>query len=344
MQAGARATDLVRRILMFSRQQEPQRSPMTLRTVVEEALKLLRATLPAMVEIETRFAPDAPEVLADATQIHQVVMNLGTNAAHAMGQAGGRLTVRLDPITVEPGAAAVPPELRPGRYVVLSVSDTGCGMDAATCERIFEPFFTTKPVGEGTGLGLSVVHGIVKSHDGAIAVDSQPGAGTTFHLYFPAADHRATPRAAPKAPDVRGQGEHVLYVDDEEALVYMTSRLLERAGYRVTGFTDARRALEEFRASSAAFDAVVTDLAMPGLSGLALAAEIRQSRPDVPLVFTSGYVRPEEVEPLRQFAHAAIVLKPDLVTGLAPALHRLLGHSSGTNTDTRGSGPTSRVM
>jgi PAS domain S-box-containing protein len=344
MQAGARATDLVGRILMFSRRQEPQRSPVTLRTVVDEALKLLRSTLPAMVEIETRFAPDAPEVLADATQVYQVVMNLGTNAAHAMGQAGGRLTVRLDAITVERGAAAVPPELRPGRYVVLSVTDTGCGMDAATCERIFDPFFTTKPVGEGTGLGLSVVHGIMKGHDGAIAVDSRPGAGTTFRLYFPAADRRAAASVPPPVADVRGQGEHVLYVDDEEALVYMTSRILERAGYRVSGFTDPRRALEAFRAASGAFDAVVTDLAMPGVPGLALAAEIRLARPDVPLVFTSGYVRPEEVEPLRAFAHSAIVLKPDLVTGLASALHRLLAHSSGTKTDTRGSGPTSRVM
>jgi CheY-like chemotaxis protein len=303
-----------------------------LRTVVEEALKLLRSTLPAMVEIDTRFDPAAPEVLADATQVYQVVMNLGTNAAHAMGQAGGRLTVRVDPVTVEPGAAGVPPELPPGRYVVLSVSDTGCGMDAATRERIFEPFFTTKPVGEGTGLGLSVVHGIVKGHEGAIAVESRSGAGTTFRLYFPAADRRALVRAAPPAADVHGQGEHVLYVDDEEALVYMTTRILERAGYRVTGSSDARRAVETFRAAPGAFDAVVTDLAMPGVSGIALAEEMRAARPDVPLVFTSGYVRPEDVERLRAFPRSAVVLKPDLVRDLAPALHRLLTPAGRTPT------------
>jgi PAS domain S-box-containing protein len=322
-QASARATDLIRRILTFSRRQEPQRSFVTLAPVIEEALKLLRATLPALVEIRTHFDPDVPGVLADATQVYQVVMNLGTNAAHAMGPSGGRLELRLETVTADAGTSSLAPELREGRYVRLSVCDTGCGMDATTRERIFEPFFTTKPVGEGTGLGLSVVHGIMKSHEGAITAESQPGAGTTFRLYFPVAEAPAAATSAPPG-DVRGQGEHVLYVDDEEALVYMTSRILERLGYRVTGFTDARQALEAVRARSGDFDAVVTDLAMPGLPGLELARAIRALRPDIPLVLTSGYVRPADVQALRDLERAELVLKPNIVAELGPTLHRLL--------------------
>jgi PAS domain S-box-containing protein len=321
-QASARATHLVARILTFSRHQPPQRSPVTLREVVEEALKLLRATLPAMVQIEASCAADTPAVLADPTQIYQVVTNLGTNAAHAMRPRGGRLTVRLEAVSLE--ADDVPAGLRPGRHARLTVADTGCGMDTATLDRIFEPFFTTKPVGEGTGLGLSVVHGIVKSHEGAITVESHPGAGTTFRIYFPEAGAGAAAGAPPAAADVRGQGERVLHVDDEEAIVYMTGRLLEGAGYRVSGFTDARRALEAFCADPGGFDVVITDLAMPGLPGLDLAREIRRLRADVPVVLTSGYVRPEDATVLLDLPRAELVLKPRLVTDLAPALHRLL--------------------
>jgi PAS domain S-box-containing protein len=323
--ASARAADLVKRILTFSRRQDTQRRPVRLQAIVEEALTLLRASLPAVIDLRTRFVPDAPEVLADPTQVHQVVMNLGTNAAHAMGRAAGCLEVALDTVLVEAATPGRPPDLADGRYVVLSVSDTGCGMDAATQERIFEPFFTTKPAGEGTGLGLSVVHGIMKSHEGAIAVDSRPGAGTTFRLYFPAAAAGAPPTAvAPPPAEVRGHGEHVVYVDDEEAVVYMAGRILERLGYRVSGFTDARQALDAFRMLPDAVDAVVTDLAMPGLSGLELAHEIRRLRPDVPVVLTSGYVRAEDVPMLRELPLTDFVLKPDTVTALGPTLHRLL--------------------
>jgi CheY-like chemotaxis protein len=296
------------------------------------------------VEIRAHVATDAPGVLADTTQVYQVVMNLGTNAAHAMGAQGGRLDVVLEPVRVDAATPGRPPRLADGAYVRLTVTDTGCGMDAATCERIFEPFFTTKPVGEGTGLGLSVVHGIMESHGGAIVVESRPGVGTTFGLYFPVAPAGAVAAVAPAPVAARGHGEHVLYVDDEQALVEMTSAILEALGYRVTGFTDAWRALEAFRTRAADYDAVVTDLAMPGMPGAELAREIRRLRGDVPIVFTSGYLPPEEAAALREFPHAELVLKPATVHELAPALQRLLAHSSGTKTDTRGSGPTSRVM
>ena len=323
--AGERAADLIRRILMFSRKQAPQRRLIRLQHVVDDALRLLRTTLPSVVEIETSFDAAAPGILADATQMYQIVMNLGTNAAHAMGPRGGRLMLRVETVTLHRSAPGVPPDLTDGEYVLLSARDTGCGMDGATVERIFEPFFTTKPVGEGTGLGLSVVHGIVKSHDGAITVDSAPGAGTTFRLYFPVASADVVATAERAEPtDVRGHGERVLCVDDEEALVDMTTRMLERLGYRVAGFTDPREALAAFRASADDFDAVITDLSMPGLSGLELAREIRRLRSDVPLVFASGYVRSDDVPELLQLAPSELLVKPNTVAELGPALYRLL--------------------
>ena len=199
LQAASRATDLVRQILTFSRQQPPERRPIQLRPVVAESLKLLRATIPSTIEFDTSLAADAPTVLADATQIHQILMNLGTNAWHAMKDRTGRLQVKLEKCVVDAAHAATQPRLRPGVYARVSVSDTGCGMDQATLRRIFEPFFTTKPPGEGTGLGLAVVHGIMDSHDGAVTVYSQPGEGTVFHLYFPAHAGEAAARPPRRA-------------------------------------------------------------------------------------------------------------------------------------------------
>jgi PAS domain S-box-containing protein len=327
-QATERATDLVRRILAFSRPQEPRRSSLPLQPVIEEVLTLLRATLPASIEIRTVFDPDAPPVLADASQVHQVLMNLGTNAAHAMQASGGVLAVRLQTVTRDAGAAAVAPELRGGRYVELSVSDTGCGMDRATLERIFEPFYTTKAPGQGTGLGLSVVHGIMKSHDGAITVESQPGVGTTFTLHFPAADPEVVEAGPSPAGEARGDGQHILVVDDEETVVEVATLVLERLGYRVTGSTDPARALAEFRSRPEEFAAVVTDLSMPGLSGAELVQQLRLIRRDVPVLLTSGYVRDDQAEALQRLDVGDVVLKPSLVAELGRRLHRLLTRPS----------------
>jgi CheY-like chemotaxis protein len=322
--AAARAADLVRRILAFSRPQEPRRASIRLQPVVEEVLKLLRATLPATVEIRTGFDGGTPEVLADSGQVHQVLMNLGANAAHAMAERGGVLEVRLEPVALDAGAATIAPELRSGRYARLSVGDTGSGMDPATLERIFEPFYTTKAPGQGTGLGLSVVHGIMKSHDAVITVDSQVGVGTTFHLYFPAADPSVGEDAAPPAREVHGHGEHILFVDDEEAIVDVATLILSRLGYRVTGSTDAVQALQDFRARPHEFAAVVTDLAMPGLSGHDLARQIRDIRPDLPIVLTSGNVRPADAEAAQRLGVGDVLLKPNLVGDLGATLHRVL--------------------
>src|SRR5215207_9878078 len=211
--AGVRAAELVRRILAFSRPQETKRDTLQLRPAVEEALKLLRSTLPAMIEIRSSFAQDAPAVSADAGQIHQIIMNLTTNSAHAIGDRIGVIEIGVDAMTVSPDLAALSPDLHHGAYTRLTVSDNGCGMDKATVDRIFDPFFTTKPAGQGTGLGLSVVHGIMRAYDGAVTVYSQPGKGTTFHCYFPAAQVTVAAEAAEQRTIQRTRAERVLYVD-----------------------------------------------------------------------------------------------------------------------------------
>lgn len=321
--AGTRAVDLVRRILTFSRQQPQERKPMELQPVVEEALKLLRASLPTAIEIRSTFVPDAPAILADSTQIHQVIMNLGANAGHAMGDRGV-LEVRQTVIDVDASLAQTSPELHTGRYVRLSVSDSGCGMSRETVARIFEPFFTTKPQGEGTGLGLSVVHGIMKSHDGAVTVYSEPGKGTAFHLYFPAAlgEVPSAPLAPEPAP--RGHGERLLYVDDEEPLVYLTMQVLGRLGYNVTGFVEAEAALEAFLAEPDRFDVVITDLSMPRMSGRDLAARILEVRPNLPVILATGYIRPHDTESARRLGIRELILKPNTVEDLGPILYRIL--------------------
>jgi PAS domain S-box-containing protein len=321
--AAQRATDLVRRILAFARPQQSQREPAQLAHVVQEALNLMRASLPAMIEIRARFAPDLPLVLADATQVHQVMMNLVTNAAHAIADQSGEIEVKIDPMTVSGELTDAARDLRPGPYVCVSVSDMGCGMDLATLKRIFDPFFTTKPVGQGTGLGLSVAHGIMKAHEGGISVYSQPGKGTTFRLYFPVAQTQSTQPAAPAPPVRLGHGERILYIDDDEAIVFLTTRVLERLGYRVEGFTHPRDALEAFAARPHDFDVAVTDLSMPGMSGFDLAAALRKHRADLPILMTSGYVRAEDRDRARAQNLGEVILKPNTVDELGQALHAM---------------------
>jgi two-component system, cell cycle sensor histidine kinase and response regulator CckA len=332
--AGARASDLVRQILTFSRRQDARRDVVPLQTVVAEALSLLRATLPAQIEIVTGFDADTPPVAADGTQIHQIVINLGTNAAYAMRERGGTLAVKLCAVTVgtdfatkQAGQVVIAPD--PGDYACLTVRDTGSGMTAELLTRIFEPFFTTKAMGQGTGLGLAVVHGIVRSHDGGIAVASRLGSGTTFYLYFPRAAAEAIAVPTPPPDPCAGQGKRVLYVDDEEALVFLTTRVLGRLGYEVTGRTDARQALAEFRADPNRFDAVVSDLSMPGMTGPDLARELLALRPSLPIVLTSGYVREEDGNRLRELGIRDLVLKPNTVEDLGATLHKVLSAARG---------------
>jgi len=326
--ASHRAKDLVQRILAFtSQRQEPQRV-IALRPVMEEALTLLRATLPAGVEIAATFDAGAPTVLADSTQIHQVLINLCTNAWQAMEGHRGRIDIRLDGITLDAEAARADANLRPGHFARLCVTDTGTGMDAATLGCIFDPFFTTKPVGEGTGLGLSVVYGIVQAYGGAITVTSQPGRGTTFTLYFPAVEapeqSAAAEDAAPKPHPAAG-GQHVLYLDDEEPLVFLMTRMLERLGYRVSGYVRAEEALAAVRADPGQFDLVVSDLNMPRMSGLDVARELARLRPDLPVLLTSGYLTEEVREQALQLGVRELIYKPNTVEDLCAAVQRFAG-------------------
>jgi len=309
-QASARATDLVRRILAFSRPQTTRHKHVQLQPVITEALKFVRATLPAMVDIRTELDGSTALISADATQIHQILVNLATNAAHAIGTQGGMIEVRLESLELTPQMPACGPDLRPGPYARLTVRDTGSGMTPEVMSRIFDPFFTTKPLGQGTGLGLSIVHGIMQSCGGAVRVESEVGVGTSFHLYFPAVLNAEARDSTGLHVALPGGGQHILLIDDEDALVRLGTILLTKQGYRVTGCTDPQSAINQFRREPNAFHAVVTDLSMPGMSGFDCAKELLELRPDIPIVLTSGYVRPEDEATAKRVGIRAVVPKP----------------------------------
>jgi len=328
--ASRRAKDLVQQILAFGRRQKLERKATSLALVVMESARLMRATLPASVSLNVDCKADTPAVLADATQIKQILLNLCGNALQAIQDQArpGVIDVRLAAYDSPPGEARA--DLPPGRYACLTVQDDGSGMDEATRARIFDPFFTTKPVGKGTGLGLAVVYGIVQAHEARIEAQSAPGAGTTFRIYFPATDLPPQDVAAPAADTapVEGLGKHILYVDDEDAIIFLMKRLLERQGYRVSGYTDPREALAAARADPAQFDLVVTDYNMPGLSGLDVAHALKVIRPDLPVVLASGYI----TEELRALAPAAgvcgLIYKPNTVDELCAAVARFANAQS----------------
>jgi CheY-like chemotaxis protein len=290
---------------------------------MEDALELVRAALPATIDIRRDFAADVPPLVGDAAQIHQVVVNLATNASHAIGMRPGHVEFRIAAVDVDAGTERASPDLRGGRYVRLSVIDDGHGMDRATLERIFDPFFTTMPPGQGSGLGLSVAHGIVRSHGGAIRVESEPGKGTALHVFFPAIQVAVEATPAPTAGAVPTRGGRVLYVDDEGALVLMARRSLTRFGWDVTGFTDPAKALQEFQLRPGEFDVVVTDAAMPGMTGLELAARLRATRPDVPIVLASGNLGPEDQDACERLGVRDLVQKPFAADELCRMLDRL---------------------
>lgn len=321
--AGARASDLVHRILAFSHQSEPRRAIIELKPTVEEALRLLRATLPAMIKIQSRFSADTPPVNADSTQIHQIIMNLVTNSAHAIGDDGGTIAVEVDRVQAGTGSLDIPADISPGVHARIRVADTGCGMSRGTLDRIFDPFFTTKPVGQGTGLGLSVVHGIVRSHEGVITVESEPDRGSMFSVYLPASTRPVDRVETPVKTVERGRGQRVMYVDDEDALVYLLTRTLQRLGYEVVGFNDPGQALQAFREDPAGFDVIVTDVAMPGMSGFHLARALLEIRADIPIVMTSGYVRPQDREAAQKIGVRDLILKPDTLEELGRTLEQL---------------------
>ena len=324
LKGANRARDLVKQILAFSRMGDQEKRPVQVREIVEEALKMLRASLPSTIEIQQDISSES-SVMADPTRIHQVLMNLCTNSAHAMGGEVGVIEVSVtDGIS---GPESIPPhrDLKPGPHVRLSVRDTGQGIDPSILDRIYDPFFTTKGHGVGTGLGLSVVHGIVKSHGGAIAVESFPGQGTTFHVYFPAIRADADLSAASPVPLPSGR-EHILVVDDEPALADAVTQMLERLGYRVEFRLNGLDALEAVRSQSGEnpFDLVITDMTMPHLTGADLARELFRLRPHPAVLLCTGFSEKMDAETSRNIGIQGFLLKPVALKELAATVRKVL--------------------
>jgi PAS domain S-box-containing protein len=316
MHAANRAKDLVQQILLFSRRGEQDRRPVQIQLIVKEALKLLKATMPSTISIRQVIDPECGAVLADPTQIHQVLLNLCTNARHAMRETGGVLTVRLSPFEADEEFVRLHAGMIPGRFVELTVSDTGHGIDESSLARIFEPFFTTKQVGEGTGLGLSVAHGIVVRHGGTITVESVPGQQTAFHVYLPRADVKEIELDREDLP-CAANDESVLYVEDRDEVASVGRTMMERLGYRVTLALSGMDALELFRDDPDRFDVVVTDQTMPGMTGSELARELLRIRPDLPIVLMTGYSEAVTAESAKRMGIRGFLRKPIVSRELA---------------------------
>jgi CheY-like chemotaxis protein len=322
--ASRHARDIVQRILAFARPQPAQRRRVCLAEVAREAIRLLGPTLPAGISLVTDFDSATPEILGDATQIHQLLLNLCANAVQAMGKAPGNITVRACGVAAGPGGEAALRGLPSGPYARLSVSDCGAGIDPAIQGRIFEPFFSTKSAGEGTGLGLAIVHGIVRAHEGAIDLKSEPGKGATFHVYFPAVQATMQGSAAAEpATRAPGRGRHVLFLDDNETLVSAMVRSLSRRGYRVSGYSSPEEALQAVREKPRSYDVVVTDYMMPGRSGLDVAREVAAVRPDLPVIIFSGHIDEDLRRRARELGVRQLLGKLDAPDELTEAIDRL---------------------
>jgi len=323
LKASDRAKELVKQILTFSRQTEQELKPLNVTTVVKEVLKFLRASLPTSVEIRQDIRINSGLVLSDPTQIHQVLMNLCTNAVQAMKEEKGVLEVNIEEVELDIEDVAGQPDLVPGPYIKLSVKDTGHGIDPANMERIFDPYFTTKKKGEGTGLGLSVVMGIVKSHHGMIRVESKPGKGSAFDM-LPPKIQNAVPVETEEKTLLPVGNECILMVDDEEVLAKMGQEMLEHLGYRVVVRTSSIEALEAFRANPERFDLVLTDRIMPQMTGFNLAAELREIRPDIPIILCTGFSDTNVMKSIKAMGINEVIMKPVLLDDLARTIREVL--------------------
>lgn len=321
--ASKRARDMVKQILAFSRQSKQERKPIQVAHIVKEAIKMLRASLPATISIQQQIEKDPGIIEADPTQIHQVLMNLCTNAAHAMDGQDGAMQISLSNVELNHSAHEMVPGLKPGSYLKLSVSDTGHGIAPDTLEKIFDPYFTTKKKGEGTGLGLAVVQGIVKSHKGAVAVESEVGKGSKFHVYLPAINRKLATDEEISAPLPMGH-ERILFVDDEQPLAEIAKQMLQRLGYAVSTRTSSIEALELFRADPNRFDLVITDIVMPNMTGEKLAEKIMGIRSDIPVILCTGYSEKITRRDASEMGVQSFLMKPLVMRDLANTVRQAL--------------------
>jgi nitrogen-specific signal transduction histidine kinase/ActR/RegA family two-component response regulator len=323
MKAANRAKDLVKQILSFSRQTDEQRMPVHVGMVVKEIAKFLRASIPTTIDIRYTIDGRAGAVLANSVELHQILMNLCTNAVHAIGECAGIVEIEVQGMDMGPENRDMFPDLDLGHYVKLSVKDTGQGIPSDIQERMFDPYFTTKEKGVGTGLGLAVVHGIVKKSNGTIRVESEIGKGSVFHVYLPQVDLSAAKQA--KYPAIpRGGSERILLVDDEKMLVDVGEQILRRLGYDVVSRTSPLEALELFKARPKDFDLVITDQTMPGLTGDALASELMKLNPEIPIILCTGYSQMIDQRRAKEKGIRALVMKPILISEIAGAIRTVL--------------------
>ena len=321
--ASRRAKDMVDQILSFSRQTDVEKKPVKVQLIIENALDFIRTSLPSTVEIVQNIDTETSTIMGDSTQIQQIIMNLCANAHHAMGEEGGLLEVSLSRVEENRNSDTALAELKPGLYLDLCVSDTGCGMNDVTVKRIFDPYFTTKEKGTGTGMGLAVVHGIVKNHGGTIRVYSKPGKGSTFHVYLPMIQAEAKPAAKALKSFPRGI-ERILFVDDEEEITVSGKKILELLGYEVTASINPVEALETYRADPDNFDLVITDMGMPMMTGEMLAKELMNIRPDLPIILCTGYSEGLTEKRSRELGIKEFAMKPLEIRDLANTVRKVL--------------------
>jgi PAS domain S-box-containing protein len=321
--ASKHARDMVKQILAFSRQSKQERKPIQVAHIVKEAIKMLRASLPTTILIQQQIEKDAGIIEADPTQIHQVLMNLCTNAAHAMNGEDGVMQISLSNVELDPSTPAMVPDLKPGPYLKLSVSDTGHGIPPDAYEKIFDPYFTTKKKEEGTGLGLAVVQGIVKSHNGAVAVESEVGKGATFHVYLPVIMRKLTTEEEISTPLPMGH-ERILFVDDEHPLVEIGRQMLQRLGYTVATRTSSIEALELFKANPDRFDLVITDIVMPNMTGEKLAEKMMEIRSNIPVILCTGYSEKITRKRASEMGIQSFLMKPLVMRDLATTVRQAL--------------------
>ncbi len=328
LDSALRARDLVKQILTFSRKSDFTIKPIKLQAVIREAVKLLRSSITKTIEINNNIDSDCGLVNADPTKVHQVIMNLATNAYHAMEEGGGRLSIALDQVRIEQDSSEVP-DLLPGSYARLIVGDTGTGMEKDVIGKVFDPYFTTKETGKGTGLGLSVVHGIVKEFGGVIQICSEPGKRTDIHVYLPIIESKVTKSDENTGP-VIGGNEKILLIDDEEAVANMEQQLLERLGYNVITRIGSIEALEAFKSNPDKFDLIITDMAMPNMTGIQLSQEIKKIKPTVPIIICTGFSDQITDEKCQALGLQGYVLKPVIVKELAGIIRKILDTSEGS--------------